>query len=158
MKANHTFLRTLVQLSHVRNPHRPICTGPRPDNGFPSFPYDVSSSWSLFDDTFSEHIKVVQHVLPPTPTASMSRSKMNVAQLAMEVEGVAGVVYHALHSAGGTPDAKTGPGILTRIWKDFQAQGPYEMRFKRNLLTKVSRRREFQIPFNTSVCFENRQS
>lgn len=129
-QGSYTFLRTFIQLSSVRNPNRPICTGPRQDNGFPSFPYDVLSSWTLHSDTVSDTVKVVRHILPRTPTP---RSL---------VDGSSGTIYHALHSGPAHLTTAAGPNILNRIWKDFQAQGPYEMRFKRNLLTKVSRRRK----------------
>lgn len=41
----------------LRGPLRPVSTGPRPDDGLASWPFEASHAWTLFEDD----IKVVRH-------------------------------------------------------------------------------------------------
>lgn len=43
--------------TNLRHPCRPISTGPRPDDGHASWPFEVSHAWTLFADD----IKVIRH-------------------------------------------------------------------------------------------------
>lgn len=136
----HSFLRTAITLAQVRNSNRPECSGPRPDNGFPSFPFDRTSTWSLFDDLSSGKIKIVKHELSRTPTA---RPRIGQAEPTTTIDdsGTSAVIYHALQSGLMHDQDRATVPFLNQIWRDFQAQGTHEMHFKRVLLKKSSRRR-----------------
>ena len=41
----------------LRGPLRPVSTGPRPDDGLASWPFEVSHAWTLFEDD----VKVIRH-------------------------------------------------------------------------------------------------
>lgn len=43
--------------SQLRAPLRPVSTGPRPDDGLATWPFEATFAWTLFDDD----IKVVRH-------------------------------------------------------------------------------------------------
>jgi hypothetical protein len=44
-------------VSNLRGPLRPVSTGPRPDDGLASWPFEASHAWTLFEDD----VKVVRH-------------------------------------------------------------------------------------------------
>lgn len=43
--------------ANLRAPLRPVSTGPRPDDGLATWPFEATFAWTLFDDD----IKVVRH-------------------------------------------------------------------------------------------------
>lgn len=111
--------RKPLTTDQLRNPLRPECTGPRPDNGFPSFPYKVTSGWSIYEHS----IKIVKHQIEYDGSAAIAE------------------IHHALHTRPlGVKD------VATELLRDMQeikaGQGVDGMGLRRYLLTTVSKRRK----------------
>jgi len=92
-----------------------MCTGPRQDDGYPSFPAPLPRSWTLFEDD----IKVVQH------------------QVTMQDGGEAADILHALST-----ESPRAHAIAATVFVRLQAWGPAEVPFRRHLLPSESHRRE----------------
>ncbi|ORY25750.1 hypothetical protein BCR39DRAFT_543219 [Naematelia encephala] len=98
----------IYRADFLRPPSRPICTGPRQDDGFPSFPFDHIRSWTLYADD----IKVVKH-------NAMDRGF-----------GPGAEVHHALNTMG------HGSHLLAdKILAGMQQVGPKSIPFERPVLT-----------------------
>jgi hypothetical protein len=98
-------------------------------------------------------MKIVKHVLSRTPQQARtdiggpSAPGVGQAGSSVQEDNAAGVLHHSLYSPGADGGGgTTSSSYLGEIWKDLQAQGKYEMRFKRIMLLKASRRRTSYVP------------
>ncbi|WVQ98537.1 hypothetical protein IAU59_005663 [Kwoniella sp. CBS 9459] len=95
----------IYTVEELQDPSRPICTGPRQDDGYASFPFPITRSFSLFPDD----IKIVQHTLDPITF------------------GVGAEIHQALsHNGKGVSD------IANNIFKALQTQGSQEVPLRRS--------------------------
>jgi hypothetical protein len=120
-----TVTRRAYREEFLRPPSRPVCTGPRQEDGYASFPYPTTKSWSLYKDD----IKVVKHGL----TSENGK------------EGIA--VYHALNTEGQNSH------IAARvILNGLQAQGGFEVPFRRHPPTSTSTMSGSSISIQANRC------
>ncbi|WWD15727.1 hypothetical protein CI109_100149 [Kwoniella shandongensis] len=104
--------RRIYSDDELRSPSRPVCTGPRQEDGYASWPFTVTRSWSLFADD----IKVVKH--------GVSIGLGEGAEL-----------HHALHHEGqGTHE------LARKAFMGLQVQGANEVPLKRYPLVNNIRR------------------
>ena len=96
---------------------RPVCTGPRQEDGSPSWPFPVTRAWTLFQDD----IKVVKHGIEAA-------------------FGDGAEVHHALNSAGQMSHVSA-----QVVLKGLQMQGSSEVALRREFPADGNKRRECLI-------------
>ncbi|WVF72399.1 hypothetical protein IAT40_007214 [Kwoniella sp. CBS 6097] len=111
----------------LRNPSRAVCTGPRQEDGYATFPFQITRHPSLFPDD----IKVVQHLLDPT------------------LFGDGAQIQHAMNHEG-----KGVPETARKILQALQGQGSSRVPFRRLLAPAHSPRPidAFLSTFYTYAC------
>lgn len=120
--------------SSLRAPLRPVSTGPRPDDGLASWPFDATFAWTLFDDD----IKVVRHGV-------------------QDGFGQGTAIYHSLNHQG--PNLQERRINASSLFQDLQRRPENgglmtkDMPFKRHVANPEIPRREFwyHLPFEESM-------